>query len=68
MLKYWEKYLKIQKIPKIFCNIKIIIIFRGVFGIAGLTAYFGFFDIGKPKAGDTVVVSAAAGSVGELVV
>lgn len=44
------------------------IIFRGVFGIAGLTAYFGFFDIGKPKAGDTVVVSAAAGSVGELVV
>ena len=41
---------------------------RGVLGIAGTTAYFGFFDIGKPKAGETVVVSAAAGSVGEIVV
>jgi NADPH-dependent curcumin reductase CurA len=38
-----------------------------VFGIAGLTAYFGLLDIGKPKAGETVVVSAAAGSVGSLV-
>ncbi len=38
-----------------------------VYGIAGLTAYFGLLDIGKPKAGDTVVVSAAAGSVGSLV-
>ena len=31
-----------------------------VFGIAGLTAYFGLLEIGKPKAGETVVVSAAA--------
>ena len=38
-----------------------------VIGIAGLTAYWGFFDIGKPKEGDTVVVSAAAGSVGTFV-
>ncbi len=38
-----------------------------VLGIAGLTAYWGFMDIGKPKEGDTVVVSAAAGSVGSLV-
>src|SRR6201991_2984741 len=37
------------------------------YGIAGLTAYFGLLDIGKPKAGETVVVSAAAGSVGSLV-
>ena len=68
MLNNWEKFQKIKKILKIFCNKKNIIIFRGVFGIAGLTAYFGFFDIGKPQAGETVVVSAAAGSVGELVV
>ena len=40
----------------------------GVLGIAGLTAYFGLLEIGKPKAGETVVVSGAAGSVGELVV
>jgi NADPH-dependent curcumin reductase CurA len=38
-----------------------------VYGIAGLTAYFGLLDIGKPKDGETVVVSAAAGSVGSIV-
>jgi NADPH-dependent curcumin reductase CurA len=38
-----------------------------VYGIAGLTAYFGLLDIGKPKEGETVVVSAAAGSVGSIV-
>src|SRR5246127_4485935 len=38
-----------------------------VYGIAGLTAYFGLLDVGKPKAGETVVVSAAAGSVGWIV-
>ncbi len=38
-----------------------------VYGIAGLTAYFGLLRCGEPKAGETVVVSAAAGSVGSLV-
>jgi hypothetical protein len=38
-----------------------------VYGIAGLTAYFGLLECGQPKAGDTVVVSAAAGSVGSIV-
>jgi NADPH-dependent curcumin reductase CurA len=38
-----------------------------VYGIAGLTAYFGLLDVGKPKADETVVVSAAAGSVGSIV-
>jgi len=38
-----------------------------VYGIAGLTAYFGLFEIGQPKEGETVVVSAAAGSVGSIV-
>src|SRR6202043_1214187 len=37
-----------------------------VYGIAGLTAYFGLLDVGKPKAGETVVVSAAAGSAGSV--
>ena len=32
-----------------------------VFGITGMTAYFGLLDIGQPQAGDTVVVSGAAG-------
>jgi NADPH-dependent curcumin reductase CurA len=39
----------------------------GVLGTNGLTAYFGLLDIGQPKPGETVVVSAAAGSVGHIV-
>jgi len=38
-----------------------------VYGIAGLTAYFGLLEVGQPKAGETIVVSAAAGSVGSIV-
>ena len=38
-----------------------------VYGVAGLTAYFGLLRVGEPKSGETVVVSAAAGSVGSLV-
>src|SRR5580698_2165151 len=41
--------------------------FMGVLGPIGLTAYFGLLDIGQPKAGETLVVSAAAGAVGSLV-
>jgi len=36
-------------------------------GTNGLTAYFGLFDVGVPQPGETVVVSAASGSVGHLV-
>lgn len=35
-----------------------------VYGVPGLTAYFGLLECGRPKAGETVVVSAAAGAVG----
>ena len=35
-----------------------------LFGITGLTAYFGLLDVGKPKPGETVVVSGAAGATG----
>jgi len=41
--------------------------FLGVLGPTGLTAYFGLLDVGKPKAGETVLVSAAAGAVGSVV-
>jgi NADPH-dependent curcumin reductase CurA len=40
----------------------------GVLNITGLTAYFGLFDIGRPRPGETVVVSAAAGAVGCIAV
>jgi NADPH:quinone reductase len=38
-----------------------------VLGATGLTAYFGLFDVGRPKPGDAVVVSAASGAVGQIV-
>lgn len=39
----------------------------GILGMPGMTAYFGLLDIGKPKSGETVVVSGAAGAVGMAV-
>ncbi|TGE13449.1 NADP-dependent oxidoreductase [Hymenobacter elongatus] len=41
--------------------------FLGLLGMPGLTAYFGLLDICQPKAGETVVVSGAAGAVGMVV-
>ncbi len=38
-----------------------------VLGMTGATAYFGLLDLGQPKPGETVVVSAAAGAVGSIV-
>ena len=64
----WQDYAVVSakglsKLPKIEPMTHLL----SVYGIAGLTAYFGLLDIGKPKAGETVVVSAAAGSVGSIV-
>ncbi len=39
----------------------------GVLGIPSMTAYFGLLDVGKPVPGETVVVSAASGAVGQIV-
>jgi NADPH-dependent curcumin reductase CurA len=41
--------------------------YLGVLGMPGLTAYVGLLDIGQPKAGETVFVSAASGAVGSVV-
>ena len=64
----WQEYAAVSakhlmKMPKVEPMTHLL----SVYGIAGLTAYFGLLDIGKPKAGETVVVSAAAGSVGSIV-
>lgn len=40
---------------------------NGVLGMPGMTAYFGLLEIGKPRPGETVVVSAASGAVGQIV-
>jgi NADPH-dependent curcumin reductase CurA len=64
----WQEYASLpaktlQKLPRM----EPISHLLSVYGIAGLTAYFGLLSVGKPKAGETVVVSAAAGSVGVFV-
>jgi NADPH-dependent curcumin reductase CurA len=41
--------------------------YLGMLGMPGLTAYFGLKELGQPKAGETVVVSAASGAVGSVV-
>ena len=40
--------------------------YLGVLGDTGMSAYFGLTDIGKPKAGETVLISAAGGAVGSV--
>jgi NADPH-dependent curcumin reductase CurA len=64
----WQDYAalpakRVTKVPKIEPMTHLL----SVYGIAGLTAYFGLLHIGQAAAGETVVVSAAAGSVGSLV-
>lgn len=41
--------------------------YMGPLGMTGITAYFGLLDVGKPKTGETLVVSGAAGAVGSMV-
>src|SRR5207248_7179609 len=41
--------------------------YLGVLGMPGVTAWFGLHEIGRPKAGETLVVSAASGAVGSVV-
>lgn len=42
-------------------------VYLGTLGMPGMTAYFGLFDVGEAKPGNTVVVSGAAGAVGQVV-
>jgi len=52
---------------KVDPNIVPLPLYLGVIGMPGMTAYFGLLDVCQPKAGETVVVSAAAGAVGGVV-
>jgi NADPH-dependent curcumin reductase CurA len=55
-----------SKLIKIDTRIAPLPVFLSALGMTGLTAYFGLLDVGRPRAGDTVVVSAAAGAVGSV--
>ena len=54
-------------VRKIDPNVAPISTALGVLGMPGMTAYVGLLDIGQPKPGETVVVSAASGAVGAVV-
>lgn len=56
-----------SKLRKVDDQVAPLSAYLGVIGMTGLTAYFGLMDIGRPKAGETVVVSGAAGAVGSIV-
>jgi len=63
----WQEYSVMsgaQKLPRTHLPLTA---HMSVLGMTGATAYFGLLDIGQPKAGETVVVSAAAGAVGSIV-
>jgi len=54
-------------LTRIDANVAPVQAYLGTLGMPGLTAYVGLLDIGRPKAGETVFVSAAAGAVGTVV-
>lgn len=67
-LPWSEKMIASDKnLQKIESTVESVTYYLGILGMTGLTAYFGLMHIGKPKAGQTVVVSGAAGAVGIVV-
>ena len=69
--KGWQTFIKVKdtdptlfKVPSSNLNLST---YLGTVGMPGRTAYFGLNRVGKPKSGETVVVSAASGAVGTVV-
>jgi NADPH-dependent curcumin reductase CurA len=68
--EYWSltaEQLKRAAVPKIDLRLGSVTQWLNVLGMPGMTGYFGLMDVGQPKAGETVVVSGAAGAVGQTV-
>jgi NADPH-dependent curcumin reductase len=59
--------IKRSGLVKIDLNVGTVNQWLNVLGMPGMTGYFGLMDVGMPKAGETVVVSGAAGAVGQTV-
>ena len=62
----WATYIveKAENLRKVDASIVPPGYYLGILGMPGLTAFFGIMDIGKPKTGETVLISGAAGAVG----
>ncbi len=68
--EYWRlpgDQIKRSGIAKIDLRAGTLTQWLNVLGMPGMTGYFGLIDVGQPKAGETVVVSGAAGAVGQTV-
>jgi NADPH-dependent curcumin reductase len=63
----WQLYGVTREASKVDAARAPLSYYLGVLGMPGLTAYFGLKEIGQPKPGETVVVSAASGAVGSVV-
>ena len=62
----WQLYGAAKEVTKVRDGIPLSY-YLGVLGMPGMTAYFGLKELGQPKPGETVVVSAASGAVGSVV-
>ena len=62
-----EDQVKRNGLVKIDLRVGSITQWLNVLGMPGMTGYFGLMDVGQPKAGETVVISGAAGAVGQTV-
>ena len=63
----WQLYGSAKEVTKVDESRVPLSCYLGVVGMPGMTAYFGLKELGQPKAGETVVVSAASGAVGSVV-
>ena len=55
-----------RELTKVDTSVAPLTAYLGALGMTGMTAYFGLLDVGAARAGDTVVVSGAAGAVGSI--
>jgi len=58
---------KVKQLTRVDPRMAPLPVYLGTLGMPGMTAYFGLLEVGKAEAGDTVVVSGAAGAVGQVV-
>jgi NADPH-dependent curcumin reductase CurA len=63
----WQLYGTAREVMKVDGSKVPLSYYLGCLGMPGMTAYFGLKEIGQPKAGETVLVSAASGAVGSVV-